>query len=41
MNVAQAADAFFNKVCKPYLQARKLHNSKTYQRVVEIMSAAW
>jgi len=41
MNVAQAADAFFNKVCKPYLQARKLHNSKTYQHVVEIMSAAW
>jgi len=41
MNVAQAADAFFNKICKQYLQARKLHNSKTYQRVVEIMSAAW
>jgi len=41
MNVAQAADAFFNKVCKQYLQARKMHNSKTYQRVVEIMSAAW
>ena len=41
MNVAQAADAFFNKVCKQVLQARKMHNSKTYQRVVEIMSAAW
>jgi shikimate 5-dehydrogenase len=41
MNVAQAADAFFNKVCKQYLQARKMLNSKTYQRVVEIMSAAW
>ena len=41
MNVAQAADAFFNKVCKQYLQARKMHNSKAYQRVVEIMSAAW
>jgi len=41
MNVAQAVDGFFNKICKQYLQARKLHNSKTYQRVVEIMSAAW
>ncbi len=41
MNVAQAADAFFNKICKQYLQARKLHNSATYRRIVDTMYAAW
>jgi len=41
MNVAQAADAFFNKVCRGYLRDRKLHNAATYQRIVDIMYAAW
>jgi shikimate dehydrogenase len=41
MNVAQAADAFFDKVCRGYLKERGLHKSETYKRVLEIMSEAW
>ena len=41
MNVAQAADAFFNKICTGMLREMKLHNLKTHRRVIEIMSAAW
>lgn len=41
MNVAQAADAFFNKICKGMLREGKLHNLKAYQSIVETMSSAW
>ena len=41
MNVAQAADAFFDKVCRGYLKERGLHNSETYKRITEIMAEAW
>jgi shikimate 5-dehydrogenase len=41
MNVAQAADAFFDKVCRRYLQDRNIHNAETYKRIAKIMSEAW
>ncbi len=41
MNIAQAANAFFDKVCRGYLKERGLHNSETYKRVIETMSEAW
>lgn len=41
MNVAQAADALFNKVCKNFFQKLGIYNSETYSRVVEIMVRAW
>ncbi len=41
MNVAQAADAFFNKVCRSYLQKRGMHKHDTYQRVIKAMLEAW
>ena len=41
MNVAQAADAFFGKICSGYLRERGLHKSETYKRVIEIMADAW
>lgn len=41
MNVAQAADAFFNKVCSEYFQKLGLYNSETYKRVLEVMYEAW
>ncbi|MFQ5851069.1 MAG: shikimate dehydrogenase family protein [Candidatus Binatia bacterium] len=41
MNVAQAVDAFFDKVCRRYLQICGKHNSETYGRVIEVMWEAW
>lgn len=41
MNVAQAADAFFNRVCRAYLEERFLWNDQTYRRILETMNAVW
>lgn len=41
MNVAQAADGFYNKVCRQYLKEAGMFNPETYQQVIETMSAAW
>jgi hypothetical protein len=41
MNVAQAADAFFHKVCQQYLKKVGLCNLETYRRVFDVMWEAW
>ena len=41
MNVAQAADAFFHKVCKQYFQKLGVYNDETYKRVFAVMYDAW
>lgn len=41
MLVAQAADAFFHKVCCEYLKRLGMQNQKTYKRLLEIMYQAW
>lgn len=41
MNVAQAADALFHKVCREYFQKLGAYNPETYQRVFEVMYEAW
>ena len=41
MNVAQATDAFFDKVCREYLQKLGMHNRETYQRLCEVMHQVW
>jgi shikimate dehydrogenase len=41
MNVAQAADAFFNRVMRRNLLARGLHNSITYKRILDVMYSVW
>jgi shikimate 5-dehydrogenase len=41
MNVCQAADGLFDKVCRGYLQARDLHTAATYQRVLDVMYRVW
>jgi len=41
MNVAQAADAFYNKVCRAFLEEHGMYRPETYERVVEIMFEAW
>lgn len=41
MNIAQAADAFFYKVCASYLQNRDLHNSEIYREIVREMCNVW
>ena len=41
MNIAQAADAFFNCVFKMYLQQNKRWHEGTYQQVLETMYAVW
>ncbi|MFQ5658505.1 MAG: shikimate dehydrogenase family protein [Candidatus Methylomirabilales bacterium] len=41
MNVAQAADAFFQQVCREYLKQAGNYNTKTYQRLLEVMWKAW
>lgn len=41
MNVAQAADAFFNRVMRADLDRRGLHNPATYRRILEVMSSVW
>ncbi len=41
MNVAQAVDAFFHKVCKEYLKKLGKHNAGTYRRIFKAMFEAW
>ena len=41
MNVAQAADAFFHKVCKEYLKKIGKHTPRTYKRIFEVMYDVW
>lgn len=41
MLIAQAADAFFHKICRKHLQKLRLYNQKTYRRVLEVMYQAW
>ncbi|TMA13149.1 MAG: shikimate dehydrogenase [Deltaproteobacteria bacterium] len=41
MIVAQAVDAFFDKVCREYLKKLGMHDKETYKRLSEIMYQAW
>lgn len=41
MNIAQAVDAFFNKVCRAYLEARGLHTTQGHDDIVQAMCRAW
>lgn len=41
MNIAQAADAFFDKGCREWLTSLKRHNETTYKMVVEAMTQVW
>lgn len=41
MNVAQAVDAFFHKVCREYLKKLGKHNRKTHDRIFKVMYEAW
>lgn len=41
MLVAQAADAFFHKVCADHLQENARDDSEIYRRVFEVMYEAW
>lgn len=41
MNIAQAADAFFNRVLRGEFIRRGLYNATTYQRVLEVMHSVW
>lgn len=41
MNVTQAVDAFFHKVCGEYLKKLGKHNPRTYKRIYKIMWEAW
>jgi len=41
MNIAQAVDAFFNKVCRPYLREAGLDTPETYSRVIRTMTQVW
>lgn len=41
MNVAQAVDAFFHKVCGEYLKKLGKYNPRTYKRIYKIMWEAW
>jgi shikimate dehydrogenase len=41
MNIAQAADALFNRVLRAELLRRGLHNEATYARVLEVMHSVW
>lgn len=41
MNIAQAADALFEKVCRGYLGGRGLLTADGYRQVVGIMSEVW
>jgi shikimate dehydrogenase len=41
MIVAQAVDAFFDKVCAEYLKKLGMHDKKTLKRLLEIMHQAW
>lgn len=41
MIVAQAVEAFFNHICRPYLKRAKLYRPETQRRLLEIMAKAW
>lgn len=41
MNVAQAADSLFHKVCQQYFRKVGRYNLETYRRVFDIMVEAW
>lgn len=41
MNIFQAADAFFHKVCRSALESMGLYRRETYQRVVSAMYEVW
>jgi shikimate dehydrogenase len=41
MIVGQAAEAFFNHICRPLLERENLHTAETKRRLVEIMRRAW
>lgn len=41
MNIAQAADAFFEKVVKSLLKERSLDTPQTYQRLFDAMHTRW
>jgi len=41
MNIAQAADAFFEKVVKSHLQEKSLYTPQTYQKLLDAMTARW
>lgn len=41
MNIAQAADAFYEKVVKPLLQEKGLYTPHTYRHLFEAMTAKW
>jgi hypothetical protein len=41
MLVNQAADAFFHKVCRAYIEKLGIYNPDTYNRVVRAMHDAW
>lgn len=41
MNVAQAADAFFHKVCREELKKLGLYNPESYRRILKVMYEAW
>ena len=41
MNIAQAADAFYEKVVRPLLQEKGLYTQDTYQRLLAAMMAKW
>jgi hypothetical protein len=41
MNVAQAVDAMFDKVCRGYFESHGMHNEKTYERILDVMYEVW
>ena len=41
MSVAQAADGFFNRVCRDLLDSRGLWRPEVYDRIVHTMSSVW
>jgi shikimate dehydrogenase len=41
MNVAQAAEAFFHKICRDDLKRLGMYDQKTYKRIFKIMYEAW
>ena len=41
MIVAQAVEAFFDNICRPYLEKSGLHNPETYTKLLETMERSW
>ena len=41
MNIAQAADAFYHKVVKSFLQEKGLYTPTTYPQLLQAMTAKW